>query len=133
MLSHHAMSNVSSPSTAGAVSVVGVPGSRSVARHSLLLLALLAACTAVLASSSSSSSTCPQLPLARVVVFIPPLFRLGQSLPPYSRLYCDCMLLYLLDACRSVVVVVVVVVVVMKLLIILVHFLPKIQKIRKSH
>jgi len=58
------------------LSVVGVGGSRSVMRQSLLLLALLAVCTAVLASSST---TCRRLPLARVVVFIPPVFRLGQS------------------------------------------------------
>jgi len=60
-----------------AVSVVGIGApSRGTLRQSLLLFALLAACTAVLASTSAG--TCPQLPLARVVVVIPPLFRLGR-------------------------------------------------------
>ena len=58
-----------------AVSVVSIGAPRGPVRQSLLLLALLAVCTAVLASTAG---TCPQLPLARVVVFIPPVFRLGQ-------------------------------------------------------
>ena len=60
-----------------AVSVVGIgaPARRPLPRQSLLLFALLAVSSAVLASTAGN---CPQLPLARVVVFIPPVFRLGQ-------------------------------------------------------
>jgi len=67
----------STVSTGGGGYSLSVVGSHGVIRQSLLLLALLAVCTAVIASSSDSS--CRRLPLARVVVFIPPLFRLGQS------------------------------------------------------
>jgi len=75
------MSTITSSSTA-AVSTLSIIGASRGAgagagRQSLLLLALLAVCTAVLASSSG---TCQRLALARVVVFIPPVFRLSQSL-----------------------------------------------------
>jgi len=75
--------SVAGPSPASGYAV-SVAGSRSAVRQSLLLFALLGVCTAVLASSTAN---CPRLPLARVVIFIPPVFRLGQcarrgSMPP---------------------------------------------------